>query len=212
MASIKFLGREAGHPVSEKLFGIFFEDINFSCDGGLNANLVDNYSFDGVFFSNEELKTVEDPLRYWIVEGGSLSSGCEGAIHANSKYGRVQVEGKAALINLGFNGRKAHKDECAMSILADSTYLFECLVRNVDYEGTVTVYITDNNGNKLTSEAVLELPENGEWTKLCTDVKGLAEGYGKLVISFEGKGSIDLDCVSYGCRLLECRRCKMDKW
>lgn len=197
VCNIKFLGREAGHPVSENLFGIFFEDINFSCDGGLNANLVDNYSFDGVFFSNEELKTVEDPLRYWIVEGGSLVSGCEGALHTNSKYGRVQADGKAALINLGFNGRKAHKDECAMSILTGSTYIFESCVRVIDYEGTVTVGITDAEGKKLTGEAVLELPENGEWTQLCTEVSGLEEGYGKLVITFEGKGTIDLDCVSF---------------
>ena len=62
MSSIKFLGREAGHPVSENLFGIFFEDINFSCDGGLNANLVDNYSFDGVFFSNASLTSYPNSM------------------------------------------------------------------------------------------------------------------------------------------------------
>ena len=37
------------HPVSEMLFGLFLEDINFSVDGGLNANMVNNHSFDGVF-------------------------------------------------------------------------------------------------------------------------------------------------------------------
>ena len=37
------------HEVSPNLFGLFIEDINFACDGGLNANLVVNYSFGGVY-------------------------------------------------------------------------------------------------------------------------------------------------------------------
>ena len=195
--NIQFKDRAAGHAVSENLFGIFFEDINFSCDGGINANLVDNYSFDGVFFSNEELKTVEDPLRYWQMEGGTLESGTEGALHVNSKYGRVCAEGKAVLSNLGFNGRKAHGVECAMSILKDSTYAFESYVRVNDYSGTISVSVVDADGAKLTTEEVLELPEAGTWNKVSIELKGLAESYGKLVITFEGNGTVDLDCVSF---------------
>jgi hypothetical protein len=41
------------HPVSPSLYGIFYEDINFSCDGGINANMVMNYSFEGVFLDRE---------------------------------------------------------------------------------------------------------------------------------------------------------------
>ncbi|MFZ2095540.1 MAG: hypothetical protein WAV05_02770 [Anaerolineales bacterium] len=39
------------HDVSETLFGIFPEDINFSCDAGLNANPVNNSSFDGIYLN-----------------------------------------------------------------------------------------------------------------------------------------------------------------
>ena len=39
---------EATRGVSPTLFGLFLEDINFACDGGLNANLVNNHSFEGV--------------------------------------------------------------------------------------------------------------------------------------------------------------------
>ena len=31
-----------GKRVSPELYGIFLEDINYACDGGLNANLVNN--------------------------------------------------------------------------------------------------------------------------------------------------------------------------
>lgn len=36
------------HHTSGRLYGVFFEDINHGADGGLNANMVNNYSFDGV--------------------------------------------------------------------------------------------------------------------------------------------------------------------
>src|SRR5262245_43708782 len=35
-----------GHRISPRLVGIFFEDINFGADGGLNAELVKNGSFE----------------------------------------------------------------------------------------------------------------------------------------------------------------------
>lgn len=41
------------HDVSNMLFGIFLEDINFACDGGLNANMVNNSSFDGIYLSRK---------------------------------------------------------------------------------------------------------------------------------------------------------------
>ena len=48
------------HPVSPSLYGIFYEDINFSCDGGINANMVMNYSFEGVFLDRETDRRVVD--------------------------------------------------------------------------------------------------------------------------------------------------------
>src|SRR4051812_28179596 len=37
---------QPGKPISPDLFGIFFEDINYSADGGLYAELVQNRSFE----------------------------------------------------------------------------------------------------------------------------------------------------------------------
>ena len=39
-------GGEPYTPISDHLFGIFFEDINFAADGGLSANLIRNNSFE----------------------------------------------------------------------------------------------------------------------------------------------------------------------
>src|SRR5512138_2044005 len=37
---------QPGHPISPVLWGIFFEDINLSADGGLYAELVRNRNFE----------------------------------------------------------------------------------------------------------------------------------------------------------------------
>lgn len=196
MDNIRILSADHGHPVSPNLYGIFFEDINFSCDGGINANLVKNYSFDGVYYSNEESTAVSDPLRYWMMDGGSLTSACEGALHANSLYAKIGVNGKAVLSNLGYNGEKAHKTECAMYIKEGAEYLFEAYAKADAYDGTVTVQITDANGAALTCAAAVDV--NGkEWKKISVSVKGTDTGYGKLELIFEGNGTVDLDCISF---------------
>lgn len=37
---------EKGKPISPRLFGIFFEDLNYAADGGLYAEMVQNGSFE----------------------------------------------------------------------------------------------------------------------------------------------------------------------
>lgn len=109
------------HHTSGRLYGVFFEDINHSADGGLNANMVNNYSFDGVYLDHhtwrlagaDRWRTQADPLRFWRFSGCSaMSCGTEirGAhgqivdtsmscpappIHSHSRYARVIV-GEAA--------------------------------------------------------------------------------------------------------------------
>jgi len=50
------------HAVSEKLFGLFLEDINLSVDGGLNANVVSNHSFDGIYLEKGGMITSMQPF------------------------------------------------------------------------------------------------------------------------------------------------------
>ncbi|HOV01339.1 MAG TPA: hypothetical protein PK456_09630, partial [Dermatophilaceae bacterium] len=70
----------AHRPVSPLLFGLFYEDINLSSDGGLNANLVNNHSFEGVYLDpkHKELRALAmrtpttkhlDRARHWETSG-----------------------------------------------------------------------------------------------------------------------------------------------
>lgn len=204
--NLTFARPEKVQPVSPVLYGIFFEDINFSCDGGINANMVNNYSFDGIYYSSQEQRAVEDPLRYWSIEGGTLKSGTDGALHKNSRYGSLLVNGHTVLSNLGYNGGKAHSQECAMSICAEHSYLFECWMRSGDFQGTVSIQVSNDMGLPLTTTGTLAASESGGkdsspeeapgWRKVSCTVHGMGTGYGKLEIVADGKGRLDLDCIS----------------
>lgn len=184
------------HPVSPSLYGIFYEDINFSCDGGINANMVMNYSFEGVFLDRETDRRVIDPLRGWTFTGKEIVSETECPLHENSRYARLTSDGEAVLTNLGFNGDKAYAANGAMSVTAGATYLFECWLRRRDYTGKILVDVIGDDGKELTRESAVSLPEGNAWEKICLSTEGIADGYGRLRIRLCGCGTVDLDCVS----------------
>jgi alpha-L-arabinofuranosidase len=192
------------HDVSDMLFGIFLEDINFACDGGLNANMVNNGSFDGMYLSRKgygmmrsvifkpDPHKVVDRLRYWIATGTTLESRHDDPVAENSWYARATVNGVCHLENLGYNGLKTQADACAMSIQTGQAYEFTCWVRG-NYQGTIMVSVVDETGAALTGEAPL-YPKN-QWQECKLVLPGSKTGYGKLVIRFEGQGSVDLDGI-----------------
>ena len=191
---IKFDPGQPVHKVSKNLYGIFLEDINFAVDGGLNANMVNNYSFGGVYFDRETKKSVNDFLRYWVTDNCIISSRAEGGLAQNSRYARLAVEKQGSLSNLGYNGLSSNRNECAMSIERDSRYKFSCYLRKVEFSGEVYVEVVSGNGNQLIDKKSLDL--SAEWNEITVVLTGIETGYGKLVISFVGSGSIDIDCVS----------------
>lgn len=62
-----------GPRISPKLYGIFLEDINYGCDGGLYAELVANRCFENVGPQGEDCRL----LRWTPVGGASLSIGAD---------------------------------------------------------------------------------------------------------------------------------------
>ncbi|HVP20952.1 MAG TPA: alpha-L-arabinofuranosidase C-terminal domain-containing protein [Anaerolineaceae bacterium] len=192
------------HDVSDMLFGIFLEDINFACDGGLNANLVNNASFDGVYLSRKgygmmrslifkpDPHPLVDRLRYWIPTGTTLESRHDDPVAENSWYARVTVNGACRLENLGYNGVKKRANDCAMSIQAGQDYAFSCWVRGT-FQGSMAVSVMDENGLALTG--TVQVTPGSQWQEHELILPGSKTGYGKLVIQFEGKGSVDLDGI-----------------
>jgi alpha-L-arabinofuranosidase len=202
--SLKVIATQELHDVSDMLFGIFLEDINFACDGGLNANLVNNASFDGVYLSRKgygmmrsvifkpDPHPVVDRLRYWNATGTTPESRHDDPVAENSWYVRVNVNGTCRLENLGYNGLKKHADVCAMFIQSGQEYELSCWARG-NYEGNITIGVVDDKGVALTGEA--ELTPQSQWQHCRMVLQGSKTGYGKLVIQFDGKGFVDLDGI-----------------
>jgi alpha-L-arabinofuranosidase len=106
-----------GKKISPLLFGIFFEDINYSADGGLYAELVQNRSFEYSPTDHREW----NPFSYWeyITPGysyGKISIETNNPIHPNNphyvvldienvgNYPQYIGESGVGLKNSGFNG------------------------------------------------------------------------------------------------------------
>src|SRR5688500_7479657 len=69
-------------PISENLYGIFYEDINHAADGGLYAELVQNRSF--------EFNQLDSPsyrgLTAWQVSGGDATVEDTDSLHPNNLH------------------------------------------------------------------------------------------------------------------------------
>lgn len=187
---------EKKYAISNDLFGIFLEDINFACDGGLNANKVNNYSFDGAYRDMKTNSEVFDYLRYWIVEYGQLISGFENPLSQNSRYGIIRSANKAVICNLGYNGLKTNKDKCAVAVKFGEPYIFSAYMRNAGFDGSVTVSVIGEDFAALTEPVTFEV-KNTQWEKIEIPVCCKNSGYGKLKIELNGTGELHLDCVVF---------------
>lgn len=205
MQPIQLRTLPAAHDVSPLLYGIFLEDINFACDGGLSSNMIANHSFDGqyleksadqmtIIYTKKAPAVESEPLRYWQVTGGTLESRTQdGASRRNPHYAALTSNGDALLTNRGHDGRQGHLGKCAVSIKEDHSYHFSCWLRSREYTGTVTVQVNGEDGAPLTTAAELTVTEN--WQQVHVDLTGTVTTYGELCLHFAGKGTVDLDCV-----------------
>lgn len=190
------------HKNAPNLFGIFLEDINFTLDGGLNANKLNNYSFDsfyppkgssmfGDLLFKEHLRPVYDRLRFWEITG-SVQSSNDGPMFKDGYFARVS--GSAVLKNKGHNGGGKYKNRPAISIDAGKRYAFSGLIRSIDFAGSVCVWVEDENGKLITDKQ--ELSFSSAWEKQTAILTGIADAYGTFVIATSGTGTIDLDQLS----------------
>ena len=178
----------ASHPVSDRLYGAFLEDINMSVDGGLNANVVNNYSFDGVYLKHHSMRargtdrwrTQADPLRFWQFHGVSATSygtqtrgehgqrietSCPAPpLHPNSRYVRVTLPAGrrgADIENLGYNGGGKYAGDCAIAIAQGHRYDFGVYARPVAGGMTLAVSVVNASGVALTDCVTLSCSAPG---------------------------------------------------
>ncbi|WP_276485739.1 alpha-L-arabinofuranosidase C-terminal domain-containing protein [Paraflavitalea pollutisoli] len=173
-------------PIAESLWGIFFEDINRGADGGLNADLVKNGSFE-----------FNDPMMGWKPAAGKAPDGTLVIVNRqaenanNPKYLQIakqQVANGIGLINEGFGG---------MVIKKGQSYSLSMMYRQSTPGITLTVQIFNQTGKPIAKTTISPNAVSGEWQEQSINLTADdTTSKGRLVIWFDGQGKLDLDMIS----------------
>ncbi len=191
-----------GIEVSKHLYGLFFEDINQSADGGLNAEMVINNSFEFAYLSYDlHNPTVPVGIRqlkdkYWDISGaGPHFISTEGGMHpSNPSYLVLCVGGFYRVENPGY--AVGAWNYYGMPLEKGETYNFSMWVKKLGFKGKAEVYVRGAR-SVLTTKAEIELEgDGGEWVKVRCTFKALETELGRLVILFKGNGHLGMDYVS----------------
>lgn len=131
----------ASKKISDKLFGIFFEDINYAADGGLYAELIQNRDFE---YSNRDVWDWK-PLTAWTVEGSEAIIGESDPIHENNKhYLSVKSDGKNTRIsNPGYGKFENGKFAPGIVLKKGDKYDFSAFVRGDVSQSAVRLLDSD---------------------------------------------------------------------
>jgi alpha-L-arabinofuranosidase len=171
-----------GHPIPPTLWGIFFEDINLSADGGIYPELVRNRSFED-----------SDRPAYWKL---SNAAGSQSAMDLdesrplnpfNRHSLRVNVNGTFTLENDGYWG---------MNVLQGAGYTFRVATRATDgFTGPMEVKIVGSTGTVLARGEISGLTARWKYHSLDLVASG-SDPQATLEISGSGRGTLFLDMVS----------------
>ncbi len=188
-ATITVVADKPSHKVAPTLWGVFFEDINLSADGGLYAELVRNRSFED-----------SDELQHWSVVNGQGSEAtatvtCEHPWADNPLFTRnkrslklrVGGAGGAGVSNSGYWG---------ISVKAGETYHLSFAAR---CEGPADIPMTaslESKDGKSYGSSEVKVSGKG-WTTSRVELKSNANDTdARLVLRAKSAGTVFLDMVS----------------
>lgn len=181
---------EETKEISDLLMGIFFEDINYSADGGLYAELIQNRDFE-YDPSDREGDKNWNSTHSWKLEGenATFTISTSDPIHPNNPHYAVLKTNQpgAALTNTGFDGialKAGEKyDFSLFARIPKGSKSGKLLVRLVDADGTVQgeTTVTVSSRSWKTYKAVLT-------AKTSADTR--------LELRPQSAGEIELDMIS----------------
>ena len=192
--------KPAGKPISPDLFGLFFEDINYSADGGLYAELIQNRSFE---YSPTD-KREWNSFSFWEYTTPGFSYGTIGVetnspIHPNNPHyvvinaehvgheAKYTGQSGVGLKNTGFDG---------IVVTAGDTYKLSLFARQLtDDPISVTINLQTPKGKILAEQKITTASK--EWKKYSTDlIPSERSDSTSLVILITTKGKLALDVIS----------------
>ena len=195
-----------GKAISDELIGIFFEDINNSADGGLNAELVQNGSFE---FSPVERDGWGAGTAWKMIRPGHstgwIETRMDNPVHPNNaNYMRLHTERVKEYFDYrGWKGFGLQNDGFdGISVKAGEKYDFSAFFRNIGDAKQVRVVLVEQQPGwppkdpKLLAEAIIDVKDNG-WKKyeavLTPDSTCQKASLQMLVLN---PGDLDVDVIS----------------
>jgi alpha-N-arabinofuranosidase len=185
---------KGGKKISPDLFGLFFEDINYSADGGLYAELVQNRSFE---YSPTD-KPSWNPFSFWEYFTTGFSYGSIGVetnlpVHTNNPhYVVLNIEhlgsgGSVGVKNTGFDG---------IVVRTGEKYNLSLFARQISPTPVfLTVSLQNSNGVILAESSFST--SSPDWKKYTASlISKQNSDSASLVISAISKGKVALDVIS----------------
>jgi alpha-L-arabinofuranosidase len=163
--------------ISDKLLGVFFEDINYAADGGLYAEWVQNRDFE---YSSTDRKEWNGTTA-WKIENGEWKMENKNPLHPNNPHYIVLQSGET-IINEGYDG---------IAVKAGEKYDFSAFAFT-ERNGKMIVKLIDDEGNAVSREISIHL-HSKNWKKsdaVITANKTLPNA--RLAISIEGTAALDM--------------------
>ena len=195
---------KGGKAISDELIGIFFEDISSSADGGLNAELLKNGSFE--FNLNE--RDGWGPTTAWKIirpghSLGSVENRMDNPLHSNNaNYLRLNVERVKEYYDYnGWKGYGLQNDGYdGIPVKAGAQFDFSVFLRNVGSAKQVRVVLGQPQGwgrdPKILAEATFEA-NNPAWNKYTATLTAAEDCKNAILqILILNTGIIDIDQVS----------------
>jgi alpha-L-arabinofuranosidase len=173
------------HPIAPTLWGVFFEDINMSADGGIYPELVRNRSF-------EDADTPESWKFSSAADGKcqasiATASGDVPALNPyNRKSLRIQADGAFTLQNEGYWG---------MNIVSGESYALKLAARADHFDGQLDAKLLSSTGQVLATARLSRVSDAWRYHEVDFVANG-SDPKAKLEISGDGRGVLFFDMVS----------------
>lgn len=175
------------HDISDLLFGIFFEDINFAADGGLYAEMVVNRSFEFTDLAKD------DEFYGWSVAGETnaevIIDDTENCLNENNTNYLVlnnNSQTLAGVKNVGFLD--------GMAIEEDAKYNFSVYAKSTTESDSLTVRLCV--GDKVVAQAETAML-NSIWTKYDLELTSTTTASQNVTLQVLTEGEeVHLDMIS----------------
>ncbi len=177
------------HSISPMLFGVFFEDINLSADGGIYPEMVRNRSFeDADNLQNWKFVNPNGNCNASVITANVQSMPPVLPLNAfNRKSLFINVNGSFILENDGYWG---------MNIEKGKNYSFKMAARTPDgYDSSLKIKLVGSDGNELASSEIKGVGTDWKYFSLTLNALG-SDPKAHLEIAGEGNGKLYLDMVS----------------